>query len=318
MSAARKIILALPGVAVAVFVSLASIGPADARSNLAEWASFVGISSWPPWLTDKRAMTAAVVLAAAFYAWLWGRKRWAGIVPRLLPIWRLLREPVQFRWPIVFGQNDRIHALESEVREKDRQLEQHIEVMKYGSRLLHASPLTPADQRVLAKEMEEIRPFVDRGSEKIRDLMSHLLHHMQSVNPERPRRDARYWLAIEIREGVLNRIKTMQERFDAKVESEEDAREALTGFIVAYETGEQWVRAMGTFLDKPINDSDEWRRWKPCNDQLVKIVRDKYVLPQFAAIEQHLNSIPRLEAIMLEGLPSGLSRATLPPPDSAS
>lgn len=199
-------------------------------------------------------------------------------------------------------------ALEEEVREKDRQLEQHIEAMKYGTILLHAEPLSPADQKVLSEPMRELRPFVDRASEALQRLLGHLLGKMQAIHTEQPQRDPRYWLAIDVREGALNRIKIMQERFDAKVESEDDPREALTGFIVAYQKGEEWAKAMGTFLNKPINDSEEYHLWKPCDAQLAKAFKETITLPQLKPIGQYLNSRSRLEAIMLEGLPSGLDQ----------
>ena len=200
-------------------------------------------------------------------------------------------------------------ALEAELAEKDRQLTQHIEAMRYGDNLLHAEPLTRADQRALSEPMRELRPFVDRASEGIRALLLVLLHDMRFANSENPQRDARYWLAMEIHENVLNRITRMQERFDRLVEADEDAREALVGFFEWYQAGERWARAIGAFLNKPINDTGEHSKWKECDKQLTNIVKEKFSLPQFSTVQGFLQSHSRLEAIMLEGLPSGLDKA---------
>lgn len=68
----------LPGAALAVFLFLASIGPEEARSNLAKWAVLAHIESWPPWLTDSRAKVLAILVVALFYVGLlrrWWRRR---------------------------------------------------------------------------------------------------------------------------------------------------------------------------------------------------------------------------------------------------
>jgi hypothetical protein len=71
----RQTIEALPGVALAVFLFLASVGPMEARSNLAKWAKLVHFEEWPPWLTDKRAMFVATLLVTLFYLLLYRRKQ---------------------------------------------------------------------------------------------------------------------------------------------------------------------------------------------------------------------------------------------------
>jgi hypothetical protein len=77
----RRVAEALPGVALAVFLFLASVAPADAKSNLAKWAKLLHVDDWPPWLTDKRAMVVATLVVGLFYLWLYRRKQRAGEPP---------------------------------------------------------------------------------------------------------------------------------------------------------------------------------------------------------------------------------------------
>ena len=56
----------LPLLFMSGFFALAQIGPKEAQSNLAEWASLLGIETWPVWATDYRVKLGATALGVIY------------------------------------------------------------------------------------------------------------------------------------------------------------------------------------------------------------------------------------------------------------
>lgn len=53
----------------------AGLGPEDAKSNLAKWAAHLGITNWPPWLSDRTVIFGVPGVVLLFYAWLFWPRR---------------------------------------------------------------------------------------------------------------------------------------------------------------------------------------------------------------------------------------------------
>jgi hypothetical protein len=69
MQTLKKLLVALPGLAMTVFVALASVGPADVRQNLRGWATLGRLSLPPASVITGLAAVVAVAYVVGFLVW---------------------------------------------------------------------------------------------------------------------------------------------------------------------------------------------------------------------------------------------------------
>src|SRR5579862_6059165 len=65
----RYLVGTLPGVGWALLALAVGVSHGGVQSRFASWGAVIGITAWPAWLTDERALAGAAVLVAAFYVW---------------------------------------------------------------------------------------------------------------------------------------------------------------------------------------------------------------------------------------------------------
>jgi hypothetical protein len=182
-------------------------------------------------------------------------------------------------------------STEHQLRQAEARLTQHLDVMRYGSRIFRGGldPLSPLEMVFYQRGAVELLPFVREAGEAMGAFLMGVLHEMWAF----PEEDARYWLAHFLHAELAPRLKATRERLENQVGQGVDSREALAGFYYQYERSFRAISRIekGKFLTKDLAAIEAGKDFKKPHDQFIEALRKQLELPQFKALKQWLYSI---------------------------
>jgi len=171
----RRVGRAVPLVVWAVVSLAATLGPEDVRSNLAQWASLLGIDSWPRWLTDQRVIIGLGIIVLAIYVrWRWRDKRAEKVEQALAGAQALA--PIRATQNVVRVVGDEIKA---GVTASEERILSVVTGKALGKLADEAGELAAEIERWLEAQLAEYR---DPGPPFIRPGPGPTIHEMQLVN----------------------------------------------------------------------------------------------------------------------------------------